>query len=70
MFEKQINALTTILRDKDIRDYSGDLFMNIIKASKSAKQIPLHFVPKQDCWYVKDYVFHITCSIQYGTYIA
>ena len=32
MLEKQINALTTILRDKDIRNYSGDLFYNIIKA--------------------------------------
>lgn len=32
MFEKQINALTTILRDKDIKEYSGDLFYNIIKA--------------------------------------
>ena len=32
MLEKQINTLTTILRDKDIRNYSGDLFFNIIKA--------------------------------------
>ena len=32
MFEKQVTALTAILKDKDIREYSGDAFWNIIKA--------------------------------------
>jgi len=32
MFDKQVTALTTILKDKDIREYSGDAFWNIIKA--------------------------------------
>lgn len=32
MFENQVTALTTILRDKDIHEYAGDAFWNIIKA--------------------------------------
>ena len=32
MFKKQVTALTAILKDKDIREYSGDAFWNIIKA--------------------------------------
>ncbi len=32
MFDKQVTALTAILKDKDIREYSGDAFWNIIKA--------------------------------------
>ena len=32
MFDKQVTALTTILKDKDIREYSGDAFWKIIKA--------------------------------------
>jgi hypothetical protein len=32
MFENQITALTTILKDKDIHEYAGDAFWNIIKA--------------------------------------
>lgn len=32
MFDKQVMALTAILKDKDIREYSGDAFWNIIKA--------------------------------------
>lgn len=32
MFDKQVAALATILKDKDIREYSGDAFWNIIKA--------------------------------------
>lgn len=32
MFDKQVTALTAILKDKDIRGYSGDAFWNIIKA--------------------------------------
>lgn len=32
MFDKQVAALTAILKDKDIRDYSGDAFWSIIKA--------------------------------------
>lgn len=35
MFDKQVTALTTILRDKDIREYSGDAFLKIIKAVAS-----------------------------------
>lgn len=55
MFEKQINALTTILRDKDIRDYSGDLFMNIIKAV-SLGDIGVILDATGD---VKNIIFHI-----------
>lgn len=33
MLKKQITALTTIIRDKDIRKYSGDAFWSIIKAT-------------------------------------
>lgn len=32
MFENQIATLTTILKDKDIHNYMGDTFWNIIKA--------------------------------------
>ena len=32
MFDKQVTALTDILKDTDIREYSGDAFWNIIKA--------------------------------------
>lgn len=32
MIEKQVTALTTILKDKDIHEYTGDAFWNIIKA--------------------------------------
>ncbi len=32
MFNKQVTALTAILKDKDIREYSGEAFWNIIKA--------------------------------------
>lgn len=32
MFDKQVTTLVAILKDKDIRDYSGDAFWNIIKA--------------------------------------
>lgn len=32
MFENQIATLTTILKDKDIHNYIGDTFWNIIKA--------------------------------------
>ncbi len=32
MFEKQVTALAAILRDKNIREYSGEAFWNIIKA--------------------------------------
>lgn len=32
MFENQIVTLTAILKDKDIREYAGDAFWNIIKA--------------------------------------
>ena len=32
MFENQIVTLTTILKDKDIHEYAGDAFWNIIKA--------------------------------------
>ena len=32
MFDKQVTALTAILKDKDIREYSGDAFWNRIKA--------------------------------------
>ena len=32
MFEKQVTALTTILKDNDIHEYTGDAFWNIIKA--------------------------------------
>ncbi len=32
MFDKQVTALTAILKDKDIREYSEDAFWNIIKA--------------------------------------
>ena len=32
MFDKQVAALTAILKDKDIREYSGDAFWSIIKA--------------------------------------
>lgn len=32
MFDKQVTALTAILKSKDIREYSGDAFWNIIKA--------------------------------------
>ena len=32
MFDKQVTALTAILKDKDIREYSGDAFWTIIKA--------------------------------------
>lgn len=35
MFDKQVTALTAILKDKDIREYSGDAFWNIIKAAVS-----------------------------------
>ena len=28
MFDKQVTALTAILKDKDIREYSGDAFWN------------------------------------------
>lgn len=31
MFDKQVTALTAILKDKDIREYSGDAFWNILK---------------------------------------
>lgn len=32
MIEKQIAALTTILKDRDIHEYAGDAFLNIVKA--------------------------------------
>ena len=32
MLEKQVTALTTILKDNDIQEYAGDAFWNIIKA--------------------------------------
>lgn len=32
MFENQVTALTAILKDKDIQEYAGDAFWNIIKA--------------------------------------
>ena len=32
MLEKQLEALTTILKDKDIHEYAGDAFWGIIKA--------------------------------------
>ena len=32
MFEKQVTALTAILKNNDIRNYSGDAFLNIIQA--------------------------------------
>ena len=32
MFDKQVTALTAILKDRDIRKYAGDAFWNIIKA--------------------------------------
>ena len=32
MLEKQINALTIILKNEDIHKYTGEAFMNIIKA--------------------------------------
>ena len=32
MFENQVTALTTILKDNDIQEYAGDAFWNIIKA--------------------------------------
>ena len=32
MFEKQVTALTAILKDTDIQSYAGDGFWNIIKA--------------------------------------
>ena len=32
MFENQVTALTAILNDKDIQEYAGDAFWNIIKA--------------------------------------
>lgn len=32
MIEKQIEALTTILKDQDIHKYAGDAFLDIIKA--------------------------------------
>lgn len=32
MFDKQVAALTAILKDEDIRNYSGDAFWSIIKA--------------------------------------
>ena len=30
MIEKQIAALTTILKDQDIHEYAGDAFLNIV----------------------------------------
>ena len=32
MFDSQVKALTAILKDKDIKEYAGDAFWNIIKA--------------------------------------
>ena len=32
MFEKQVTALTAILKDTDIQSYAGDGFWNIVKA--------------------------------------
>ncbi len=32
MFDNQVKALTAILKDKDIKEYAGDAFWNIIKA--------------------------------------
>ena len=32
MFENQVKALTTILKNNDIHEYAGDAFWNIIKA--------------------------------------
>ena len=33
IFKKQLTALATIIKDKDIRKYSGEAFWNIIKAT-------------------------------------
>ena len=32
MLENQVNALVTILKDKDIQDYAGGAFWNLINA--------------------------------------
>ena len=32
MFNNQVSALATILKDNDIHEYAGDAFWNIIKA--------------------------------------
>ena len=54
MFDKQVAALTTILKDKDIRNYSGDTFWSIIKAVVLGDVGALLDATKD----VKDILFH------------
>lgn len=54
MLENQITTLTTILKDKDIREYAGDSFWSIIKAVSLADVGALGDATKD----IKDLLFH------------
>ena len=54
MLDKQVNALTTIIKDKDLQGYAGDSFLNLIQAVIT--QDPFSGVEAAKA--VKELVFH------------